>query len=513
MKKILRLSLLKLRQTGLGIFSSIRGLAFHPGGDEADPYVTLEDPAREDAELEREELEILPTDNLIVCAKTANDVSLLETHVYENYDYDDSTGNNAEAEGGNLYAHHDALLPDMPLCLEWGDCRPSTSKGDAKGSFVAVGTMDKHIEIWDLDVVDGLIPEAILGDDTEDHPTQQTQQQQSSDERFDAVQDVEIDNKAQADTAANGQSGKKKKKKKSKKSNGSPEHAPLATLPHAHTDSVLSLSWNRVHRSLLVSASADTTIKLWDLQSPTCQKAIRSFSVFGQQKVQSVSWNPVEATVLLAGAWGGDIQIFDTRTPDARLGCTLTMQADVEALHWDPHGTANAQFYAASGKGQVTYWDSRHLSKPIWMLDAHDGPVSSLDVNEFIPGCIVTGGIDNQVKVWSIGATAGAQSNGSLPKTTTAATGSNISLVHNRDFGVGKVFSTVWSPDDPTLVALAGSAAKLSVWDAFTNPGFRRTFGERLRNLDGSMFAETSRRARGQGVVRLEDDGEAYESD
>ena len=493
---------------GLGVFSTIRGLAFHPGGSEADPYVTLEDPAAEDAELEREELEILPTDNLVVCAKTADDVSLLETHVYENYEDDADDDNNAY-DGGNLYAHHDALLPAMPLCLEWGDCRPSTSKGDAKGSFVAVGTMDKHIEIWDLDVVDGLIPEAILGDDSLDEAEQAqgsvVPANDNASQHQNGVEAMSVDAEDAVDSSTT--SKKKKKKKKKPKHSSIPE--PLAVLPHAHTDSVLSLSWNRVHRSLLASASADSTVKLWDLQSPACQRAIRSFQLHGEQKVQSVSWNPVEATVLLSGAWGGGVKIFDSRTPESSIGCQLLQDADVEALHWDPHGAGNAQFYAASGKGQVLYWDSRHLSKAVWTLDAHDGPVSALDVNDFIPGCIVTGGIDKQVKVWSITNSAPAQKASSGKQSTNAS----ISLVHSRDFGVGKVFCANWSPDDPTLVCLAGSAAKLNVWDAFTNPGFRRTFGDRLKDLDATTFGESSKRARGNGLVALQDDNEAYETD
>ena len=73
----------------------------------------------------------------------------------------------------------------------------------------------------------------------------------------------------------------------------------------------------------------------------------------------------------------------------------------------------------------------------------------------------------------------------------------------------GKVFTTLFSPDDPTTVALAGSAARLQVWDAFSNTGFRRVFGDRLRSTLGARgdgaksrsFAENSRRARGNGLV------------
>jgi periodic tryptophan protein 1 len=37
-----------------------------------------------------------------------------------------------------------------------------------------------------------------------------------------------------------------------------------------------------------------------------------------------------------------------------------------------------------------------------WTLNAHDGAVSSVDINPHLPGCLVTGGTDKLVKVWNI---------------------------------------------------------------------------------------------------------------
>ena len=395
-------------------------------------------------------MEILPSDNLLVSAKTTEEVNLLEVHVYEGRDDDETPIEDAEQnDDGNIYVHHDTLLPAMPLCMEWGDCRPSTSAqrggvsdasiGD-KGSFVAVGTLDKTIEIWDLDVVEGMFPEAILGDLTEEEMAEEMAKVAAESESSTAAAaagasaDMTIDG---ADASIKKQKKKKKKKSQQTANLSDPSSSSAATiLPSAHTDSVLSLSWNRVHRSLLASSSADSTIKLWDLSSPTCHKAIRSFSLHDGQKVQSIAWNPAEPTILLSGAWGGSIKIFDTRNPSAAIGTSLPVQPgargnkksnpDVEVLHWDPHSESHAHFYVATGNGQVLYYDSRDLSKPVWTLDAHDGPCSALDVNEFIPGCIVTGGVDKQTKVWNI----------------TPGVGRGISLCMSRDFGVVSPFAS-----------------------------------------------------------------------
>lgn len=260
---------------------------------------------KDDEALEREELDILPTDNLLVTARTEDDISQLEIYVYD------------ESQE-NLYVHHDIMLPAFPLCLEWLDyppCNPSlpsqtperssmttdeSTSSSQFGNYIAVGTFDPEIEIWALDTVDALYPNSILGrpDSTNAH--------------------VPV-------PAGTG----KKKRKKTK------HRAPNALH---HVDAVLSLSWNRSHRNLLASASADRTVKLWDLsRDPTANGeaggAIRSFDVH-KDKVQSVEWNAREPTVLLTGSYDRTVRTFDSRAPTAGVGAVLG--SDVEAVRWDP---------------------------------------------------------------------------------------------------------------------------------------------------------------------------------
>ncbi|KPV75970.1 uncharacterized protein RHOBADRAFT_35750 [Rhodotorula graminis WP1] len=441
--------------TAMGAFSNIKGLTYYGNNDE-DPYITLES----DEQLEREELEIQPTDNLIVAAKTEDDVSQLEVYVYD------------EREE-NLYVHHDLLLPAMPLCLEWLDFCPGRTDGDAsdKGNFIAVGTMDPEIEIWSLDVVDGLYPDAILGPAPKDP---------NAPAPAPPVPDVVA--------TLGGDGSKKKKKKKAKK-------PKVVANAEYHVDAILSLSWNRAHRNLLASSSADKTIKLWDLARPTSSPALRSFDSLHGDKVQSVQWNPKEPTVLLSGAWDGTVRVFDSRAPDSGVGTKV--DSDVECLRWDPWEPAS--FLVSMENGTVQAFDSRMLEvaqdaasvkrgKSLWTLAAHDSSVSSLDINPLVKGCIVTGGTDNMVKVWNVQEQDGGKR--------------HISLVTARDLGVGKVFSASFCPDDPTTLAVAGSKANLQIWDTATNPGIRTVFGDRLRALGKDLNKS------GAGIVGVADDDE-----
>ncbi|KAF9995894.1 hypothetical protein BGZ65_008494 [Modicella reniformis] len=386
------------------IFSNLNGLTYYTSNRE-DPYITLRDDEDEDAG----DLQIQPTDNLLLAAKTEDDISHLEIYLYDE----------SEENESNMYVHHDIMLPAFPLCIEWLDFRVGRkSKLETPGNYVAVGTFDSEIEIWDLDTIDNMYPDAILG--------------------------------AQS---------KPKQRKGSKKSKPNNEY---------HTDSVMALAWNKQHRNILASASADKTVKLWDLKTQQCA---HSFS-HHTDKVQALAWNPFESTALATGSYDKTVVVFDSRAPNARA--TWKLQADVECLRWDPHDAHC--FYVSTDDGMVQYFDGRQGgAQAVFRLHAHDKAVSALDVNTTVRGCIVTGSTDGTVKVWDV--------NENRPSMVTS---------RNVKSDIGQVFSITFCPDAPFNLAMAGSAGKVNIWDIATNAGVRRAF-EGRSTIVANTKAETEK--------------------
>ncbi|KAK9762790.1 rRNA-processing protein [Basidiobolus ranarum] len=217
-----------------------------------------------------------------------------------------------------------------------------------------------------------------------------------------------------------------------------------------HTDAVMSLSWNKNHRNMLASSSADTTVKIWDLASASC---VRSFE-HHKDKVQSVLWHPVESTVMLTGGYDKVIAAFDSRSPENIS--TWSIDSDVECIKWDPFQPQ--QFYVSTEAGTVLCFDVRNPnSAPIFTLHALDSPVSAMDVNLVVPGLLVTGSTDKIVKVWDIKE-------------------NKPSMVTSRNLDVGKIFSASFCPDSAFQLGVAGSKGEVHIWDLATNPGIRRSF-------------------------------------
>lgn len=237
---------------------------------------------------DREALEILPTDSLLLTARTTEDLSSLDYHVYDE-------------PNENLYVHHDLMLPSFALCVEWLDFPAGGPSGEkTHGNYIAVGTFDPAIEIWDMDVLDGLYPEALLG------PAPSMEQPEAKPK------------------------GTGKKKKKIMQKPKSDDY---------HTEGVTSLSWTSKHRNLLLSSSADQTVKLWDLTRDSPQKALRSWDqMHPGEKVLGVEWNQHasgEHSTVVLSAGERTVKVWDSRAAQDGL-ITGSLGSDTECIRWDP---------------------------------------------------------------------------------------------------------------------------------------------------------------------------------
>ena len=427
----------------MAMFGNARSLAYHQSNDE-DPYITMQENEEEDEE--REDLQVLGSDNMVIAAKVEDEVAHLEIYVYED-------------EVDNLYVHHDIMLPAIPLCVEWLDLPVGKGTADvnSKGNFVAVGTFDPDIELWDLDTIDSMYPNAILGQGGEETKTENADKKKE-----------------------------KKKRKKSKKAND-----------YYHVDAVLSLAANKQHRNLLASSSADKTVKLWDLTTQKCAKSYSRHS----DKVCSIAWHPKEATVLLSGSYDRTLVAADLRATDTTNVPRWGVESDIETVAWNPHDPN--YFYVTTESGMMHYHDLRNAptspetSKPVWTLQAHGKSISSFDINPAMPGFLATGSTDKEAKLWNVQPTG-------------------PSMVVSRNLGVGKVFTTKFGPDPEVAFRLAvgGSKGNVQIWDTSTNAAVRNAFAHRVGPMTGEVkerlvgVDEDSSDSEDEGGVEPGGDGE-----
>jgi periodic tryptophan protein 1 len=231
------------------------------------------DPDEDDEDAEDDE--IRNTDSLLVVAITEDEYSHLEVQLL--------------ADDGTMFIHHDISLPEFPLCLEWLDCPPFQADGGqlAIGNYIAVGTFEPAIEIWNLDVLDPLEPTAVLGGIIEE-------------------------------------------KKFSKKGKKGKKVLDDDLNVGSHEAAVMGLSWNKNFRQVLASGSADMTVKIWDVTTQACQHTFTHHT----DKVQSVAWHYDEAWLLASGAFDQTVALLDCRS--GVRASSYQISADIESMTWDP---------------------------------------------------------------------------------------------------------------------------------------------------------------------------------
>ena len=384
------------------------GAAYYPSNDD-DPYLVDKN---DDDDEEIEDMTIKDSDLIVLTARNEDDVSHLEVWVYETKE------NVSEDTEGNMYVHHDIMLPAFPLCLSWLDCNP---KGEGKGNYIAVGTMQPEIEIWDLDVVDSVEPVSVLGGVLE--------------------------------PAAGEETSEKKSKKSKKKANAK----EVRYKEGSHTDAVLGLSWNSEFRNVIASASADKSVKIWDIVKGTCEHTMNIHS----DKVQSVAWNLREPTVLLSGSFDRTVALMDMRAPQA-AAIRWSVSADVESLAWDPHTPHT--FLVSLEDGTVGGYDVRSgttdpsQGKALFTIHAHEKSVCSVAYNSIAPNLIATASTDKMVKLWDL-------------------TGNQPSCIASTNPKVGAIFAASFCKDAPFLLAVGGSKGNLHVWDTLASGEVSRRFG------------------------------------
>jgi periodic tryptophan protein 1 len=349
---------------------SAKGLMYYKDSEQ-DPYLK-----GEDAELdELEDFTIKPTDLLVLAIANDDEYNHLDCYVYEE-------------DEDNLFMHHDIILPDAPLSLAWTDFNTRTP--ETRGNLAAIGYFSPGIEIYNLDVVDNLEPVCTLGG----------QQQLTAEPSI-----------------------KTKTKRKQPR-------VPLRA--GSHQDAVIGLSWNALHRSVLASASADGTVKAWDLATGACMHTFNHHS----EKVQTVRWHPSEGTVLLTGALDGTVSALDARTPTAVRSWQLP--GAVESLEWNP---ANPQFFFASSEnGEVTCLNALQQGPPLFRLAAHRKECV-LAVSPARPTLLATVSADKAMKLWDI-------------------TGGAPACIYSKDLGMGKLFSAAFAVDAPQLLVVSGEEKK-----------------------------------------------------
>eukprot|EP00882_Tetradesmus_deserticola_P004990 GHRQ01005259.1.p1 GENE.GHRQ01005259.1~~GHRQ01005259.1.p1 ORF type:complete len:429 (+),score=103.88 GHRQ01005259.1:79-1365(+) len=189
-----------------------------------------------------------------------------------------------------------------------------------------------------------------------------------------------------------------------------------------------------VYGARLFSASADKTIRVWDIDSRRCEHVLEDHT----RPVLSLA---ISGNRLYSGSYDFTIKVWDLNTL-TRVK-TLTGHTDaVRAL-----SVSEGRLFSGSYDGTVRVWDEANMHC-LEVLKGHNGPVRTL-VNR--GGCMFSGSYDKTVRVWDVRTLE-------CKAALTGHTGAVRALVASPDY--------VFSGSDDTTIKVSSASEVTPCWDA-----------------------------------------------
>ena len=348
-----------------GIFMPLSKLIKPQTGSNAEP---------EFDEDELDDLTLRPSDLLFVAAKTEDEISQLEIYVYE----EETVGENGGIED-NLYVHHDLMLPSFPLCLEWIDYPFNSSSESSKTNFVAVGSFEKQIEIWNLDVLDLVYPTVTL----QGHN--------------DAVMSLSWNRQGRNFLASGSADNTVLLWDLAR-----PEQGPLRSFSH-HSGKVQSVAWNPTKATDLLSVAYDGMIRLFDVRAP--QDGV-TFASKLKGDVEQAKWRP-SGTSFAVSDESGRVSFYDPRNPSEALALLDAHPKSATCIDFcavDVNGGASL-FLTASADKSLKIWSIDSSSTAFNCLLSKDMGVGKIFAAGFLPDApLIIGAAGNRgnVNMWNL---------------------------------------------------------------------------------------------------------------
>lgn len=165
---------------------------------------------------------------------------------------------------------------------------------------------------------------------------------------------------------------------------------------HVHKQPVWVTKWSPTDLTMLMSASDDKTVRIWDLPG---QEPTRQF-VGHQDYVRSGAFMPgglgASSNMLVTGSYDATVRIWDSRVP---TGSVLTFKhaAPVEEVLPLPTGTT----VLAAADNTISVLDLV-AAKPLRVITNHQKTVTSLCLASNGKR-VVSGGLDGHVKIFETG--------------------------------------------------------------------------------------------------------------
>ena len=155
----------------------------------------------------------------------------------------------------------------------------------------------------------------------------------------------------------------------------------------AHKAGIASLAFSPIAQTL-ASSSSDGTIKLWNLRSRECSQTIKGYA-------NCLAFSR-DGQTLATGGWDRNIQLRQLSNPDSSIALAGHFNS-INAIAFSPDGRT---VVSASADGNIKLWNTS-TGEHIHTLTGHQSSVTCLTFSSD-GETVISGSLDKTVKIWGV---------------------------------------------------------------------------------------------------------------
>jgi len=268
----------------------------------------------------------------------------------------------------------------------------------------------------------------------------------------------------------------------------------------AHFGGVNALEIDKFEGRYLLSGGADSTVSIWDLETPRAndetedEDVLKSTTVTfdplgtvarscGAHKfgITDVSWYPFDSLAFLTSSFDTTLKIYDSLT----LKPTVSFPLDSAVYAHAISPIASHLLVACCTQLPTVRLVDLKSGSNVQALAGHTGAVLTAGWSTKDEWIVATGGVDGTVRLWDIRRSAGQigvlDMEDSVGITGYDGQGTGARPANRGRAHVGPVNGVRWTGDGRHLVS-TGHDEKIRVWDMKTGANTLANFGPMLKN-------------------------------
>eukprot|EP01007_Sphenomonas_quadrangularis_P003317 NODE_637_length_1281_cov_129.099026_g503_i0.p1 GENE.NODE_637_length_1281_cov_129.099026_g503_i0~~NODE_637_length_1281_cov_129.099026_g503_i0.p1 ORF type:complete len:399 (+),score=130.16 NODE_637_length_1281_cov_129.099026_g503_i0:24-1199(+) len=177
-----------------------------------------------------------------------------------------------------------------------------------------------------------------------------------------------------------------------------------------HQSEGYAVDWSLMCEGRLATGDCDGKMFVWELQP---DGKVSAAPLAGHKRsCEDIQWSPTQGDVAASCSVDGSIRVWDVRDPKPLKLLWVADVVDVNVIAWNRHASASHIVASGSDSGVLKVWDLRKQAaarsspsaeaEPVASFNFHQGPICSLDWSPENESLLLVAGEDNQATFWDL---------------------------------------------------------------------------------------------------------------